>query len=509
MRLTSDNDDENSKAAPAPNRGSDEKASSFVMAHAGLPDGRFVGPYQVRALLGSGAFGVVYLAKDTRNDQNVALKLPRLEVLMNDEKRKRFEIEGSIGSELQHPGIVGVLESGNAGSLPYIATDWCDGSDLGQWLANCEMGHQAMPSWQQAARLIAEIADAIHYAHQQGVAHRDLKPANILLEGRKTDDPTDGENSAQIDGDGLGQFRARVSDFGLAKLFESTMPDTRSSLMVGTPVYMSPERIAAQTETSEKSSSIQSGISADIYSLGAILMELLTGEPPLSGSNYLEVVGEAVNRSNAAPGRVPKGVPQQLPNGLSEIVSTCLRSHPNFRYHSAAELAEDLRRSLAGEPIKGKPIGMGARSRCWLGNKNWYAIAGWFAIGSQTLSTVWLVLSDLFKIRFGLLTVEGYLEIFPQLLMIAITTSLTTIIVGLFCVKGYKWAAWLGGGLALANLTPAAISLFGSPSFFGDIYRSTTPYFTFQIHLVIALIFLSQLVFYLLAIARPFFRLKR
>ena len=141
----------------------DKKAETYAAVSDGLSEERSIGPYRLRSLLGSGAFGVVYLAKDTRNERNVALKIPRLEVLMDPERRRLFEFEGRIGERLDHPGIVAVLETGSSGSLPYIATQWCDGSDLGQWLADCEKGLQSLPSWRQAAEMIAEVAEAVHY----------------------------------------------------------------------------------------------------------------------------------------------------------------------------------------------------------------------------------------------------------------------------------------------------------------------------------------------------------
>lgn len=481
----------------------DKKAETYAAVSDGLSEERSIGPYRLRSLLGSGAFGVVYLAKDTRNERNVALKIPRLEVLMDPERRRLFEFEGRIGERLDHPGIVAVLETGSSGSLPYIATQWCDGSDLGQWLADCEKGLQSLPSWRQAAEMIAEVAEAVHYAHQEGVAHRDLKPSNILLEFKISEEMNDSEE------DGLSQFRAKISDFGLAKLSQANITDTRSSLMVGTPVYMAPERIAGQTSGDEKTLSGQAAILSDVYSLGAMLLELLTGNPPLSGANYVEIVGHAARLTNASPTRHPDGIPQELPNGLAEVISTCLRSRPGFRYQSAAELASDLRRCLNGEPVQGKPVRLRTSLCYWIANRDWVAIAGWFAVVSQVLFTVWMVLSDLFKIRFGLLSSAEYFDLLPHLIWIAVTTSFTTIVIGMMCIAGCRWACWLGVVLAAINLRLPLQSMLGKPVFFGEIYANSDPYFTFQIHLVISLIFACQLALYLLAIMTPCLRLKR
>ena len=502
MSSTEDNHDEVPDESQAAARAVSKNAESFIACHGGLPEGRVIGPFNVRSLLGNGAFGVVYLAKDTRNDQNVALKLPRLEVLADSEKRQRFEIEASIGESLDHPGIVATLESGVADSLPYIATAWCNGSDLGRWLADCNAGLYPLPSWRQAAELIADVAEAVHYAHQRGVAHRDLKPSNILLEHKFSEEGKD------LGEDGLSQFRPKVSDFGLAKLSQAPITDTRSSLLIGTPVYMAPERISGQTRGDGETLSNQGAVLADIYSLGAILLELLTGKPPLSGSDYFGLVGNAVRMTNASPSSHAQGIPTGLPNGLATVVSACLRNRPNFRYQSAADLASDLRRCLNGEPVQGQPVSCWTSLRHCFASLNWTAIAGWFAVGSQILFTVWMVLSDLFKIRFNLLTSEQYFELLPQLIWIAATTSLTTVVIGVLCIAGRHWARWLGAALAAVNLWSPFVALFHKPRFFSQIYENSEPYFTFQIHLVISLIFLCQLVLYLISIAAPYVKLK-
>ena len=138
--------------------------------------------------------------------------------------------------------------------------------------------------------------------------------------------------------------------------------------------------------------------------------------------------------------------------------------------------------------------------------QNWLAIAGWFAIVSQSMLATWLILCDLFKIPFGMLSVQQYTAMLPQLVLIAVTTSLTPILVGAFCVRAKRWAAWLGAALAAANIGPPLFALLDKPPLFRDIYASNEPYFSFQIHLVIAMTFLVQLALYGIAIWTGFVR---
>jgi len=197
----------------------------FGALHTGLKRGQQVAHFRIRALLGCGAFGFVYLADDSRTDQPVALKLP--------DKRQRFGVEAGVAEKLEHPGIVKVRESDLTGPVPFIATEWCDGPDLSQWLAIRLEDKLPVPEWRNVVELVAAVADAIEHAHEKGIAHRDLKPANILLNSSNED----------TDSQGLRQYKPQVTDFGLAKLDELAVADSRSSLMIGTPMYMAPERL--------------------------------------------------------------------------------------------------------------------------------------------------------------------------------------------------------------------------------------------------------------------------
>ena len=450
--------------------------------HTGLKRGQQVAHFRIRALLGCGAFGFVYLADDTKPDQPVALKLPRLEVLLDPKKRERFQVEAAVIEKLDHPGIVKVRESDTAGPVPYIATQWCDGPDLSKWLAIRLEDSLPILGWREATELVAEVADALHHAHENGIAHRDLKPANILLSSSSVDDGQ---------AEGLRQYRPQITDFGLAKLNELALTDSCSSLMVGTPMYMAPERLAVKLPY-DRMSAMERSIAGDVYSLGAILFELLTGQSAFSGATYLQLLNGSATPSSLSRSEIRGEIPQCLEN----VVSTCLKRNPHARYTSAKNLAADLRRCLANQKIVGQRQTVKCRVGFWMLQQDWLAIAGWFAIVSQSILATWLILSDLFKIGFGMLSVQQYTAMLPQLARIAVTTSLTTILFGACCVRGHRWAVWVGGILAAINLSAPLVALFDKPLLFRDIYQSNEPYFSFQIHLVIAMTFLVQLTLY-------------
>ena len=443
--------------------------------------GQRVANYKIRSLLGAGAFGVVYLADDEIGNHPVALKLPRLEVLYDPAKRQRFSTEAEIAASFDHPGIVKIFACDMDGPTPYIATQWCDGGDLGKWKTQQTAQGNALPAWREVALLMADVADAVHYAHERGVVHRDLKPANILLHHRLRQDSEEKP--------GLADYQIKVADFGLAKLNDPNIIDTHSSLLVGTPIYMAPEQLLRTADDRANHAA------TDIYSLGAILFELLTGVSPIEGETYFEVLA---NIQNGSP-RSLKQFPLQIPSDLNTICSICLHRNPAARYDSAAQLAEDLRTCASGNRIAGKSLNVLARSKFWCSRQDWFSIAGWFAIGSQTLLTLWLVLGDFFKTRFGLLTMQQYVDMLPDLILIAITTSFLTILFGVFTVKRRWWAACGGAVLAALNLSEPLMAIFSRPVLFNEIYKNSEPYFSFQIHMILLLCFSTQLILFLCA----------
>jgi serine/threonine-protein kinase len=270
--------------------------------------------YEVLGELGRGGMGVVYLARHTALDRRVALKMT-LAGLANEQQRKRFRTEAAAVARLQHPNVVQVFEVGEADGRPYCALELVDGGNLAEQLD----GRPRPP--RAAAELVAALADAIQAAHVRGIIHRDLKPANVLL-------TRDG--------------RPKVTDFGLAKRLDEALGLTRTGVVVGTPQYMAPEQAGGENSAV--------GAATDIHALGAILYELLTGRPPFRGPTTMETLLQVRAHEPVPPRQLEPGVPRDL----DIICMTCLRKDPARRYATAAELAADLRRFLAGEPVRAR-----------------------------------------------------------------------------------------------------------------------------------------------------------
>jgi Flp pilus assembly protein TadD/predicted Ser/Thr protein kinase len=284
-----------------------------------------VAGYEVLGLLGKGGMGVVYQARQLGLDRVVALKMILHGALASSDDRRRLYAEAQAVARLQHPNIVQVYEVGESRGLAYFSMELCRGGSL---LANMDGTPWAAPA---AARLVAALAGAMQAAHQAGVIHRDLKPANVLL----TEDGT-----------------PKVSDFGLARLLDQE-GKTGTGEVLGTPSYMAPEQAAGKSR--------EIGPAADVWALGAILFELLTGRPPFKGASALETV-EQVKTQDLVP---PRRLQPKVPRDLETICLKCLEKDQRRRYAAAADLAEDLRRYLAGEPIAARPTPWWERARKW------------------------------------------------------------------------------------------------------------------------------------------------
>jgi serine/threonine-protein kinase len=331
-----------------------------------------LGHFEVRRELGRGGYGIVFLARDLRLHRDVALKIPRADLLISPELRIRFQQEARAAAGLEHPNIVSVYEAGEIGQVYYIASAYCPGVALSDWL---KAQSEPVPA-RLAAALIAALADGVQHAHSRGVLHRDLKPANILLvssessrgrddqSGIRPAEPPEPNNTPlstrhsttrhpTTHDSPLTTYHPKITDFGLAKLLQEEGAGTamggvtHSGTIVGTPNYMSPEQARAQTK--------QVTTATDIYALGVILYEMLTGRPPFQGETPLETLRQIDLAEAIPPGRLRA----KLPRDLETICLKCLRKAPHERYASAAALADDLRRFLADEPIRARPIGAG------------------------------------------------------------------------------------------------------------------------------------------------------
>lgn len=293
-----------------------------------------VGPYVLRRLVGSGGMGSVYLAERVGEfRQQVALKLvkggPGAGSLVD-----RFRIERQVLADLCHPNIARLLDGGTTpDGQPYFVMEYIAGRPLGRW---CE--EQRLPT-RERARLLRDACAAVEYAHARGVIHRDLKPGNILV----TDEGV-----------------VKIVDFGLAKQLdanEDSSDRTQTGVILGTPSYMAPEQAAGRGHAVSPA--------ADVYALGAILYELLTGRPPFRGDTSVETVMQVLHDDPVPPSRLHPG----LPTDLETVALKCLQKEPARRYSSAAALADDLDHFLAGEPIAARPVSQLERLGRWARRK--------------------------------------------------------------------------------------------------------------------------------------------
>ncbi len=303
---------------------------------------RRIGRFEIVRELGRGGFGVVFLGRDPELDRMVAIKVPRLEMLVDAEARSRFEREACLVSTLSHPAIVPVYEYSSGPGVPYIAFAWCRGRSLADWLAKNKTG--ISPSL--AARVVSQLAGAVQYAHQRGVVHRDLKPGNILLDVREHAD------NQEIGEDAL-VAAVRITDFGLAKsVLAGAPPLTRDGALVGTPSYMAPEQFSGNANV---------GASVDIYALGAILYELLTGQPPLRRDTDLATMRAVETETPVRPAKIR----QDISRDLEAVVLKCLEKSARDRYQTAFELQQDLDNMIAGRSVIARHASVVERLTRW------------------------------------------------------------------------------------------------------------------------------------------------
>jgi eukaryotic-like serine/threonine-protein kinase len=309
----------------------------------GLDLGRppvWMGRFRILRELGRGGFGIVLLADDPLLGRQVALKVPRAGALMSPSLRDRFLREAKATARLEHPNLVPVYEAGMVGPICYIVSAYCPGLNLAVWLRQ----RDEPPSARTAAALTAAVAEGVYHAHKHGVLHRDVKPSNILLTPRR-------DGTAET-GDDL-DFVPRLTDFGLAKVLEEEGDQTTTGVILGTAPYMAPEQAEGRQEAV--------GPATDVYALGAILYEMLTGQPPFQGATLLATLEQVRSDQPAPPHRRRAGVPSEL----ETICLKCLHKEPSHRYASAGELAVDLRRFLTGEPIQARPLSLPAKMLSW------------------------------------------------------------------------------------------------------------------------------------------------
>jgi tRNA A-37 threonylcarbamoyl transferase component Bud32/DNA-binding beta-propeller fold protein YncE len=318
------------------------RSEAETLAPAAAPGGAIppedVPGYDLLGVLGRGGMGVVYKARHRRLNRVVALKMILAGGHAGEAELARFRTEAEAVARMQHPCVVQVYEIGEHNGFPYLALEYCEGGSLADRLGGTPLPPAA------AAALVEQLGRAVDAAHRQQVIHRDLKPANVLLAADGT---------------------PKITDFGLAKKLDEGGSQTQTGAIMGTPPYMAPEQAGGRSK--------EIGPAADTYALGALLYECLTGRPPFRAATTMDTVMQVLHNEPVPPTQLqPK-----TPRDLETICLKCLQKEPARRYATAADLAEDLRRFQAGEPIRARPVGAVEKVAKWARRRP--AVAGLLA----------------------------------------------------------------------------------------------------------------------------------
>lgn len=320
--------------------------------------------FVIHEMLGQGGFGLVFRGFDPDLDREVAIKVPRAETLLTEDSRRRFVREAKTAAALSHPNIVTVYESSSEGSIIFQVSEYVPGTTLAKWLSN----HEGPVSSCSAVKLVSTLADALQHAHSRGVIHRDVKPGNVLLDAANEHDISEQDLAT----------RAKIGDFGLAK-FVTDQTQTKVGAIVGTPAYMSPEQVTSKNRAI--------GPPADIYSLGVVFYELLTGQTPFVREKLVQTVSAIENLAPPPPSRLNGNVSRDL----DAIVLKCLEKNPSARYLTAAELQSDLARYLNNEPVLARKLTPLMRVGRWVANNRLAAALLFILVAGIVGTTIGLV----------------------------------------------------------------------------------------------------------------------
>jgi len=376
--------------------------------------------YDVVEEIGRGGMGIVYKARQLGLDRPVALKTILFGKVSNADHVARFRVEAQAIARLQHPNIVQIHEIGEDCGLPFISLELVEGGTLATKLG----GVPLLP--ELAARIAEVLARAIQVAHGNGIIHRDLKPSNVLLTM-----------------EGI----PKITDFGLAKQVDRDWGQTQSGAVIGTPSYMGPEQAAGMTELI--------GPKTDVYSLGAILYEMLTGRPPFRGATVLDTLDQVRSQEPLPPRRLVK-----VPRDLEAICLKCLEKDPRKRYESAELLADDLCRYLDGEPTVARSPGLPTRALLWCQRPQRIKEAGGFMIFISLVMATWNIIGQI-TFRFGFLQPNDLDAAIWQLDVVFFLLYLPLFAIGIFTVKGKPAAIWAGAFITLFNLALTIAACIG------------------------------------------------